>query len=112
MLQNIDMLSELVLKTQPVQAQYHITNLSPERQHALKRAAKSSSTWLSAIHHFDLTPNEFRYGLAIKYLKLPVDLPSRCDGCGVYFTLQHGLDCKKSGLVIQRQNEVQAAWET
>ena len=28
------------------------------------------------------------------------------DGCGAEFTLQHGMDCKKGGLVIQRHNEV------
>ena len=36
----------------------------------------------------------------------PADLPACCDGCGTDFTLQHGMDCKKGGLVIQRHNEV------
>ena len=45
-------------------------------------------------------------GLAIRYLRHPADLPACCDGCGADFTLQHGMDCKKGGLVIQRHNEV------
>eukprot|EP00731_Ephydatia_muelleri_P009682 Em0005g268a len=42
-------------------------------------------------------------GLAISYLR---HLFACCDGCGADFTLQHGMDCKKGGLVIQRHNEV------
>ena len=34
------------------------------------------------------------------------DLPSKCDGCGASLTLQHALDCKVGGLVIQRHNEI------
>ena len=53
-----------------------------------------------------MSPNEFRDGLAVCYLRHPADLPSCCDGCGAHFTLQHEMDCKKGGLVIQRYNEV------
>ena len=34
------------------------------------------------------------------------DLPSKCDGCGASLTMQHALDCKVGGLVIQRHNEI------
>ena len=37
---------------------------------------------------------------------MPPGLPSWCDGCGESFTLQHGLDCPKSGLIIRRHNEI------
>ena len=36
----------------------------------------------------------------------PTDLPSKCVGCGASLTLQHALDCKVGGLVIQRHNEI------
>ena len=36
----------------------------------------------------------------------PTDLPSKCDGCGASLTMQHALDCKVGGLVIQRHNEI------
>lgn len=52
-----------------------------------------------------MSPNEFRDGLTVHYLKHPVGLPPCCDGYGADFTLQHRMECKKDGLVIQRQNE-------
>ena len=37
-------------------------------------------------------------------------MPIKCDGCSANFTLQHGLDNKTGGLVIQRHNEVRAVF--
>ena len=36
----------------------------------------------------------------------PGDLPERCDGCNAPFTVQHALDCKHGGLIIQRHDEI------
>ena len=44
-----------------------------------------------------MAPAQFRDGLAVCR-----DLPSKCDGCGASLTMQHALDCKVGGLVIQR----------
>ena len=52
-------------------------------------------------------PSQFRDGLAIRYQQQPSCLPIQCDGYSANFTLQHALDCKTGGLVIQRHNEVQ-----
>ena len=57
-------------------------------------------------YHFDLALIEFRDALDLRYLQTPPSLPSRCDGCGESFTLQHGLDCPKGGLIIRRHNEM------
>ena len=29
-----------------------------------------------------------------------------CDGCGTAFTLSHGLDCRRGGLVIRCHNKI------
>ena len=87
-----------------------ISKFSPERQRALRRATGGTSSCLISTplerYHFDLSPNEFWDGLAICYLPHSANLPACCDGCGADFTLQHGMDCKKGGLVIQRHSEV------
>ena len=36
-------------------------------------------------------------------------MPADCDGCGGELTLQHALDCRKGGLIIQWHNEVRYA---
>ena len=64
------------------------------------------TTFPLECYHFDLAPIEFRDALALRYLWTPPGLPSRCDGCGESFSLQHGLDCPKGGLIIRRHNEI------
>ena len=71
--------------------------------------AKHQHGWLlfhSATCHFDMAPAQFRDGLAIRYMRDSTDLPSKCYGCGASLTMQHALDCKVGGLVIQRHNEI------
>ena len=60
-------------------------------------------------HHFDLSAAEFRDALSLCYCRPSLGLPAICDGCGAPFSLEHALDCKKGGLVIQRHNEVRDA---
>lgn len=54
----------------------------------------------------DLSPKEFRDGLALRYGRSPVELPPHCDGCGESFTVDHALTCRRGGLIIRRHNEV------
>ena len=60
-------------------------------------------------HHFDLSPQEFRDALALRYRKPLLDFPPLCDGCGTPFTVEHALDCCVGGLVRQCYNEVRDA---
>ena len=67
------------------------------------------SGWLTVLptsqDHFDLTAQEFRDALALRYWKPLLNVPSGCDGCDAPFSLDHALVCRKGGLIIQRHNE-------
>ena len=81
------------------------------QRRAIKRAVGGGiSHWLTTIplkrYYFDLAPVEFRDALALRYLRTPPGLPSWCDECGESFTLQHGLNCPKGGLIIRRHNDI------
>ena len=45
----------------------------------------------------------------MRYQRPLLRMPATCDGCGVAFNLEHALDCRKGGLVIQRHNEIRDA---
>ncbi|KAL7481130.1 hypothetical protein ACHAW6_006813 [Cyclotella cf. meneghiniana] len=46
-----------------------------------------------------LTKDEWLDNIAIQYNQRPTNLPDQCDGCSASLTLEHGLSCKKGGLV-------------
>ena len=55
---------------------------------------------------FGLSATQFCDQLAICYHHEPAGLPAECDGCGAPFSLQHGLDCMKGGLVKKSHNDL------
>ena len=57
-----------------------------------------------------MSAQEFRDGLALRYKKPLLSLPSVCDGCGAPFSIEHALDCRFGGLVTRRHNEVRDAF--
>ena len=88
-----------------------ISTLPAPTQRTLQRIVQSNaSTWLTVLplqaDGYDLSATQFRDQLAIRYHHEPAGLPSKCDGCGESFSLQHGLDCKKGGLVMKGHNEL------
>ncbi|KAL1462001.1 hypothetical protein WDU94_013856 [Cyamophila willieti] len=88
----------------------------PAKRRAVERSITKisqtkTSNWLSVLpirkDHFDLSANEFRDALAIRYNREPPAMPNSCDGCGdKQFSLQHALDCKAGGLITRRHNEI------
>ena len=85
------------------------------QQRAVCRAKEEKmSSWLNVIavakHHFDLSAQEFRDSLAIRYNKPLLEIPPNCDGCNAPFDLSHALSCRTGGLVTLRHNEVRDAF--
>ena len=103
------------LKDKNNEEKYAITlpKFGLHQQRAIQRAKDNKiSSWLTVIpvekSHFDLSAREFRDGLALRY-KRPLCLPTKCDGCGFPFSIEHALNCRKGGLVSRRHNEIRDA---
>ena len=57
----------------------------------------------------DLSAQEFRDALALRYKKTLTRMPRCCDGCGGEFSIEHALDCRYGGLIVHCHNEVRDA---
>ncbi|KAL7503120.1 hypothetical protein ACHAXN_000965, partial [Cyclotella atomus] len=72
--------------------------------------AKLSSPWLtcfpSRLHGTELSGEEFRDNIRLRYNLAPLSMPSKCDGCGEKMTVEHALSCKVGGLVHIRHDDV------
>ena len=70
---------------------------------------KGSSNWLSVIPlkemSFDMNKREFRDAIRLLYDWPIPDTQSVCV-CGVRFTVDHAMICKRGGFIIQRHNEL------
>ena len=56
-------------------------------------------------HGFYLSKNDFRDALCLRYSWPLTDMPLRCE-CGLDFTIDHAMICKKGGFPILRHNEI------
>ena len=69
--------------------------------------------WLSVLllekDQFDLSAQQLRDALTLRYCKPLLNLPVTCDGCGATFTVDHALDCQFGALVTRRHNKVRDA---
>ena len=88
-----------------------LLELPAVQRRTLHRIVKGgASGWLTVLplrkERYDMSATQFRDQLAIRYHHEPSGLPASCDGCGAPFSLQHGLDCAKGGLVKKGHNDL------
>jgi hypothetical protein len=76
--------------------------------------AKGTGAWLTAmpstLNGTELSVDEFRDSIRMRFGLTPSSLPHRCEGCGQRFSVEHAMTCKKGGLVMLRHNDVAAEW--
>ncbi|KAL7474821.1 hypothetical protein ACHAW6_000786 [Cyclotella cf. meneghiniana] len=81
-----------------------------------KRIERATATgvWLSTIpdrfSDTKLTKVEWLDNIAIRYGLCPANLPDQCNGCSAGLMLEHGLSCKRGGLVGICHNDVHDKW--
>jgi hypothetical protein len=78
--------------------------------------AKETGAWLTAtpdrLNGTELSAEEFRDSLRLRFGLSPLSLPQRCEGCKQRFTVEHAMSCKKGGLIMLRHNELSAEWSS
>eukprot|EP01068_Selenidium_serpulae_P010606 Selendium_serpulae@DN5499_c0_g1_i6.p1 len=91
-----------------------MTKLDNQQKRCVERAVDyHTGSWLTACPtttiEFDLSREEFRDALALRYGWQMTEMPATCDGCNARMNVAHALECKKGGMVIRRHNEVRDA---
>ena len=73
-----------------------------------------NGAWLRAVPHrrngTELSREEFRDNLCLRYGLMPQDFPVTCDGCGKRFFIEHAISCPKVGLVLARHYDAAKEW--
>ena len=92
-----------------------IAESSKAKQECLNRARKSGA-WLTLtpdrINGTELSEEEFRDSLRIRFGLQPKHLPNRCEGCHQRFSVEHAMSCKRGGLILLRHNDVTNEWSS
>ncbi|KAL7474735.1 hypothetical protein ACHAW6_000694 [Cyclotella cf. meneghiniana] len=97
-------------------AAFHATLMerSPPKVKKWMERAANAGAWLSTIPDrfsgTELTKEEWFDNIAIQYGNRSANLPDQCDGCGASLMLEHGLSCKKGGLVGIHHDNVCDEW--
>ena len=90
-----------------------LARATPKVRKRLERQA-ATGAWLTTIPDrfggTELSKTEWHDNVSIRYGWRPLALPDRCDGCGEGFTVEHGLNCKKGGLVSIRHDDIRDEW--
>ena len=73
-----------------------------------------NGTWLNTVPHLlngtELSQEEFRDNICLRYRLMPQDTPTTCDGCGKRFSIKHALSCSKGGLVVAPHDDATKEW--
>ena len=76
-----------------------------QERNRLHRETRNGA-WLSAVTHrlngTELSQEEFRDNICLRYGLMPQDIPATCDGCGKKFSIDHALSFPKGGLFLSR----------
>ena len=84
-----------------------------QEKNRLHRATRNGA-WLSAVTHrlnaTELSREEFRDNLRLRYGLMPQDIPATCDGCGKKLSIEHVLSCPKGGLVLAWHDDSAKQW--
>ena len=79
-----------------------------QERNRLHRTMRNGA-WLSAVTHglnvMDLSLEEFRDNLCLKYEVMPQDIPVTCDGYGKKLSIEHSLSCSRGDLVLARHDD-------
>ena len=74
----------------------------------------SSFPYGGAVPHrlngMELSREEFRDNLCLRYELMPQDIPATCNGCGKKFLIEHALSFPKGGLVLARHDDAAKEW--
>ena len=68
-----------------------------------------NEAWLSAMPHclngMELSWEELRDNLRLRYGLMPQEIPATCVVCGKRLSIDHALSCPQGGLVLARHND-------
>ena len=91
-----------------------LNELAGVQERNLLHRATRNGAWLSAVTHrlnvTELSWEEFRDNLPLRYGLMPQDIPATCNGCGKNFSIKHAQSCPKVGLVLAGHDDATKEW--